>query len=75
MRERVLGRDDVSVSFDVVSLFTNIPINIAVEVATSRLEPDTRLTARTTFNIDDIAILLRFCLCQTHFSFSDVICH
>jgi hypothetical protein len=59
----------VLVSFDVVSLFTaNIPVDLAIKVATKRLRQDTTLQ-RTSLPIEDIIDLLSFCLNTTYFVF------
>jgi hypothetical protein len=40
VRDKTLKADQVLVSFDVVSLFTNIPVDLAIKVATKRLRQD-----------------------------------
>ena len=62
-------RDEVLISFDVISLFTKIPIDLALEVARERLENDTTLDDRTILSVDDILSLLSLCLNATYFSF------
>ena len=54
------------VSFDVVSLFTKIPVNLAVKVAGERLREDASLGQRTSLPVEDIIHLLSFCLITTH---------
>ena len=49
------------VSFDVVSLFTKIPVDLAIKVATNR--------QRTPLPLEDITDLLSFCLNTTQFVF------
>ncbi|XP_064482981.1 uncharacterized protein LOC135395821 [Ornithodoros turicata] len=58
------------VSFDVVSLFTNVPKDLAVQVAEARLRQDSSLPTRTSLTVEEVVILLRFCLNQTHFNFN-----
>ena len=53
---------DVMVSFDVISLFTNIPIKLALEIAVDRLRCNKHLHERTKLDISDISMLLEFCL-------------
>ena len=48
------------VSFDVVSLFTSIPTNLALQVIQQRLQQDTLLTQRTDISITNIIKLLDF---------------
>ena len=52
------------VSFDVVSLFTKIPVNLAVKVAGERLREDASLP------VEDIIHLLSFCLITTQFAYN-----
>ena len=56
----------VLVSFDVISLFTSIPIERAIEIASKRLKEDNTLEERTCLTADEIIKLLEFCLVQ-HF--------
>ena len=53
------------VSYDVVSLFTNTPVDVAVEVIKERLINDARLKDRTLLSVEDIVELLRFVLGTT----------
>ena len=62
---------EVLVSFDVVSLFTNIPIDLAVTVARRNLEFDDTLEDRTQFDVDDIILLLEMCLNATFLQFQE----
>ena len=63
-----LQDDDVLVSFDVVSLFTSIPVDVAISVAHNRLINDENLQDRTAIPITDIVKLLDFCLFNHQFS-------
>ena len=56
----MLGEDDELVSFDVVSLFTAIPVDLAIQVATVWISNDDTLQDRTSITVDDIADLLDF---------------
>ena len=55
------------VSFDVESLFTNVPIKGAIEAALRRLQTDDKLSSRTTLSPSQIAQLLEFTLTSTYF--------
>jgi hypothetical protein len=56
VRSKTLKADQVLVSFDVVSLFTNIPVDLAIKVATKRLRQDATLLQRTSLPVEDIII-------------------
>ena len=58
------------VSFDVVSLFTKIPVDFAVKVAKERLQEDASLRQRTSLPVEDIIHLLSFCLKTTQFAYN-----
>ena len=60
-------------SHDVVSLFTNTPINQSLEVIGTRLKNDSTLGKRTLLNVEDIIELLKFVLTTTYFSFRGII--
>ena len=47
-------------SHDVVSLFTNTPINETLDIFKKQLEVDTKLNLQTNLNVDDIIELLKF---------------
>ena len=61
------------VSFDVVSLFTAIPVEKACERIRTKLETDVTLTSRTKLTIDDIISLLRFTLSNSFFTHNNTI--
>ena len=57
-------------SFDVESLFTNVPIDAAVETALQKLEDDPSLADRTTLKPAHIADLLNFVLRSKYFQYN-----
>ena len=57
------------VSFDVMSLFTNVPTDLAIQVAKEKLEQDDTLHERTYLNIDNIISLLELRLNATYLQF------
>ena len=58
------------VSFDVESLFTNVPIDAAVQAALQKLENDPGFADRTTLTPAQIADLLIFVLRSTYFQYN-----
>ena len=55
------------VSFDVVSFFTKIPVDLAIEVAKKRLREGVSSEKRTSLPVDFLIDLLSFCLNTTYF--------
>ena len=70
MRDKILNACEELVSFDVVSLFTKIPVDLAVKVAEERLREDASLGQRTSLPVEDIIHLLSFCLKTTQFAYN-----
>ena len=56
-------------SYDVSALFTSVPIDPALKIMKDLLVKDPTLKDRTIIGIDDIILLLEFCLKNTYFSF------
>lgn len=61
--------NDVMVSFDVVNLFTSVPVNLAVNILKDRLLNDNSLSERTDLLVEDLVDLVDFCLKCTDFVF------
>ena len=57
------------VSFDVVSLFTLIPVHRAIEIARDNLEKDESIDNRTSMTVNEICKLLEFRLNVTFLSY------
>ena len=55
-------------SYDVSALFTSVPIDPALKIIKDLLIKDPTLKDRTVIGIDDIILLLEFCLKNTYFS-------
>ena len=59
------------ISFDVLSLFTAIPVDRACERIWNKLKQDNTLGQRSKLSIDDIIKLLRFTLSNSYFTFNN----
>lgn len=59
------------VSFDVVNLFTKLPITEALEAISTLLSQDDSLEDRTAIPPEDICTLTELCLRSTYFQFHD----
>ena len=73
MASIMIEHDDMFLSHDVVSLFTNTPINETLDVIKKRLQDDTKLKPWPNLNMDDTMELLRFIVTTTYFSFRGTI--
>ncbi len=69
MKLRIIGEDECYISFDIVALFSNMPIPKALEVTQRRLENDSTLSQRTDLSVQSIMSLLEFCVNNTYFIF------
>ncbi len=68
VKDMKIEPDEMMISFDVVSLFTSIPLDTAKRITDELLTNDSSWQARTGLNKDDILELLDLCL-STEFSF------
>ncbi len=59
--------DDIMVSFDIVSLFTNVPIAEALNVILVMLQNDENLLDRTSLDAVTVIELVELCLKSTYF--------
>ena len=71
MEQIRLSENDILVSFDVVSLFTNVPVEEACIIAKERLLLDSTLPQRTNFSPENIYDLLKLCLTTTCFQWRE----
>ena len=58
-------------SYDVSALFTSVPVDLALNIIKDLLEKDHTLKERTVREVNDIILLLEFCLKNIYFSFQD----
>ena len=56
-------------SYDVTSLFTSVPIDLAYNIIKDLLEKDEKLNDRTVLSVQNIIEVLGFCLHNTYFHF------
>ena len=69
IQQQSLNKSDVLVPLDVISLFTKVPVSLALEIAQRRLELGSTLSDRTNLAVEDVLQLLSLCLNATFFSF------
>ena len=70
IKDLKLEPDEIMISFDVVSLFTSIPIDTAKRITNELLTHDESWQTRTKLDKHDIFELLDLCL-STEFSFQN----
>ena len=70
MKGTTIG-NDIMVSFDVVNLFTKVPITEALETISTLLSQDDSLEDGTAIPAEDICSLTELCLRSTYFQFQD----
>ena len=66
-----INKHDQMISLDVINLFTNIPINLTLQIIKSKLSLDKTLKDRTKLPIIKIIDLIEFCMINTSFSFNN----
>ena len=71
MTDVTIDEDETVISFDVVSLFTAIPVDKACGYIRTKLEHDTSLIERTQLDVDDIIRLLTFVLSNSFFVYNN----
>ena len=63
---------EILVSFDVISLFSKIPVDLAIKVAQKRLYKLQNLSELTKWSVNDICIGLQICLKATYLTFRKI---
>ena len=71
MTDITIDEDEAMISFDVVSLFTAIPVDKTCAYIRTKLEHDTSLADRTQLDVDDIIRLLTFVLSNSFFVYNN----
>ena len=74
IKDVVIEEDDVLVSFDVVSLFTSVPVDCVTNCIFDLIVVDDSLPTRTQLNAHDIKTGLKICFNSTVFSFQNGLC-
>ena len=69
----MVEEDEMFIFHDVVSLFTNTPVDLALQVIREQLEGDTELHTRTHLTVEDIMDVLKFTVTTRYFSFRGII--
>ncbi len=69
IRELTFDKNDWMVSFDVVSLFTRVPVDEALDEVAARLSQDDTLEERTSLSPSQLCHLTKLCLKSTYFQF------
>ena len=72
VKDERIEEDEVIVSYDVVSLFTSVPVDRAITIIHQRLLSDPTLAERTKISVNNIVSLLSFVLNTTYFVYDGV---
>ena len=69
LKDIKLEEDEYLISHDVVSLFTNTPVELTLKIIREKLEQDPDLGKRTRLTVGDIMELVEFLLTTTYLLF------
>ena len=75
IRTQTVQPDEEIVSLDVVSLFTSIPVDLALEVIDHRLESNPSWQENTNLTKDQVVELTRYVLKNSYFSYEGTMYH
>ena len=67
LQQYSIADDEIMVSFDVKSLFTSIPVDLALTITKGRLQQDQNLAERTNMSVTNVMKLLDFVLTNNYF--------
>ena len=70
LRDIVLEDDEELVSFDVVALFTSVPVKESIVIIGDILSNDDTLSERTDLSVKQVLGLLEYCLTTTYFQYA-----
>ena len=73
IQPQVLQEGEVLASFNMVSLFTNVPMDLALAVAQQWLQEDSALSDRTCLSVKEVMELIEFCLSTTFLGFCGMV--
>ena len=68
-----ISNSQKQVSFDVITLFTTIPLDLAKQIVFDRLSSDSHLQDRTTLSVPELMKALDICFSSTSFTFQQTI--
>ena len=71
IRDAQLDETDYLFGFDVVSLFTRVPLDEALQVIANQVQNDPTLEERTSIPAEDILTLTELCLRSTYFQLEE----
>ena len=67
LKQYSIADDEIMVSFDVKSLFTSIPVDLALTITKERLQQDENLAQHTNMSVNNVMKLLDFVLNNNYF--------
>src|SRR5579859_3284631 len=71
LQEADTDANDIMASYDVESLFTNVPTEETLEILKEKLDNDDNLSSRTPIPKDSVLALTRLCITTTYFQYKD----
>ena len=72
IQQHTVSSDEIMISFDVKSLFTSIPMDLALTIVNKRLQKDQDLAERSNMSISNIMRLLEFVLNHNYFKHNNI---